>query len=580
MRTNAHPILLQAAALASAVLIMMLTACAPLVRTTSPAPATDARSRDTYFPHTSPDFYFYLLAAQLSINNGDWAGARDLYLNALELAPGSPYILLQLSHLAVILGEPDKAEEYCRFVLKQDPHFFEARRFLARLLSSQDQTGAAIAEYRLLLAERPDDEGTLLTLASLYSRLKQPEKALETLNELLAINAQSANAYFQLGAIYTDQGNTRAAEKAYLKAIELDPEFLPPRISLGALQEDAGEPERALRTYQEAADLMPGNRPVRAKIAYLLVKTGDLDAALAQYRNLLDTAGQFDEDIALRMGLIYFEQADFSRAAGMFGRITAHNPGNSQARYYLGHTLEKTLQFEEAVREFEAVAPDSDIFPQARIQIALLHSRAGDRHRTQQVLQDAIALKPENAALYHALAVAHAELQDYQAAIAALQQAIERDSGDEDLYYYLGHLYEKAGMFDESIAAMRSVLALNADSADALNFIGYLFADRGIRLREARTMIKKALALKPDDGYILDSLGWVYFRMGRFKKALHYLERAHERVPEDPTIAEHLGDVWQQLNKSDKARELYRRALERDPDRQSAQEKINNLEKE
>jgi len=576
MQITTHTILMQTATLAQAVLITMLAACAP-IRSAGPVEAKGVQTRD-YFPQDSADFYFYLLAAQMSINSGDWSGARDLYLSALELAPGSPYILLQLSHLAVILGEPDKAEEYCRFVLQQDPHFFEARRFLARLLSSQDQTAAALAEYRLLLAERPGDEETLLALASLYSRQNQPEKALEAINDLIGVKPDSATAYFHLGTIYADLGKTAPAREAYLRSIELDPEFLPVRISLGGLQEEAGETALALRTYQEAADLMPDNRPVRIKIAYLQVKTGDLDAALAQYGSLLDTAAGFDEDIALRMGLLYFEQADFARAETMFRRIIEHNPGNSRARYYLGHTLGKAQKFEEAALEFQAVAPDSDSFPQARIQLAFMRARDGDRHGAQQVLQEAISLQPEDATLYQALAVAHAELKDYPAAIAALQKAIERDTTDEDLYYYLGHLYDKAGMFDESIAAMRSVLARNADNADALNFIGYLYAERGLRLREARTLIKKALELKPDDGYIMDSLGWVYFRMGRLKKALHYLERAHERVPEDPTIAEHLGDVWQRLDKPEKALELYRRSRELAPDRPGVQEKINTLD--
>jgi tetratricopeptide (TPR) repeat protein len=125
---------------------------------------------------------------------------------------------------------------------------------------------------------------------------------------------------------------------------------------------------------------------------------------------------------------------------------------------------------------------------------------------------------------------------------------------------------------------MREVLAINSNNADALNFIGYLYAERGIHLREARILIKKALAVKPDDGYILDSLGWVYYKMESYKKARTYLEQAHRLVPDDPTIAEHLGDAYNRLNKTEKALELYRRALELAPGAQAVQQKINDLE--
>ncbi|RPJ04088.1 MAG: tetratricopeptide repeat protein, partial [Deltaproteobacteria bacterium] len=377
---------------------------------------------------------------------------------------------------------------------------------------------------------------------------------------------------------YADRGDTAKAEAAYRKAIELDPEFLPARINLAGMQEAAGDLALAIQTCEEISDLVPNNQLVHSKLAYLYTKTGNLDAALSHYQYLLDTAPQFDEEIALKIGLLYFEQENFADAEILLRRITGENPGNQHAHYYLGHTLVKTLKPEEAAQAFQAVKTDSDLFPQARIQLAFIYSQAGDMHGAQQVIQETIALRPDDVSLYHALAIVHAEKKDYQSAIAALQKAIEHDSASEDLLLYLGHLYEKAGMFNESIAAMREVLAINSNNADALNFIGYLYAERGIHLREARILIKKALAVKPDDGYILDSLGWVYYKMENYKKALTYLEQAQRLVPDDPTIAEHLGDVYTRLNKTGKALELYRRALELAPDKQAVQQKINDLE--
>jgi len=240
--------------------------------------------------------------------------------------------------------------------------------------------------------------------------------------------------------------------------------------------------------------------------------------------------------------------------------------------------LEKMLKPEEAIQAFQTIEKDSDIYSQARTQIAFIQNQGGNTQQAYQTLQDVIVLRPNDASLYHALAIVHAENKDYLAAIEAVNKTIEHGGTKEDMLYYLGHLYEKAGMFDESIAEMRKVLAINSNNAGALNFIGYIYADRGIHLREAKSLIKKALAIKPDDGYILDSLGWVYFKMGKHKKALKYLEKANRIVPDDPTIAEHLGDVFHQLQQKEKALEWYRRSLELAPDKQAIQQKINTIE--
>jgi len=543
-----------------------------------PSPGEQVQDRPDSFPKHSTAFYFNLLAAQMGINSGDWTKARDFYHNALKQAPDSAYIMLQLSKLSMLLKDQDSAEEYCRQALQHDPYFIDARLFLARILGRRNKTEEAIAEYTLLLAEKPDDEETLTDLAALYAQDKQTEKALDVIKKILTVNPNSAIAYFHKGSINADQKDTEAAEAAYKQSIKINPGFMQARINLAGLYEKAGNTDLAIRTYREITILMPGHRPVQAKLAYLYIKNGDIDAALSQYQQLLATAPQFDEDIALKIGLIHFEQENFTDAEILFERIIEHNNENQHAQYYLGQTLTRAQQPEKAARAFQAIKPDSDLFPKARIQIAFIHGQSGDFNAAQQVLQEAIKLKPADISLYHALAIAQAENKDYQGAILTLQKALEYEPAAEYLLFYLGHLYEKAGQFDESIAAMRTVLSINAQNADALNFIGYLYAERSIHLREAKKLIKKALKIKPDDGYILDSLGWVYFKMERYKKAHTHLERAHRLVPDDPTIAEHLGDVCRKLNRPEDALAYYRKAREKAPDNKTVQQKIQLLE--
>jgi Flp pilus assembly protein TadD len=126
-------------------------------------------------------------------------------------------------------------------------------------------------------------------------------------------------------------------------------------------------------------------------------------------------------------------------------------------------------------------------------------------------------------------------------------------------------IYDKQGDFGKTEAEMKEVIRLNPNHADALNYLGYSFADRGIRLQEALEMIRKAMDLKPNMGYITDSLGWAYYKLGEYEKAAAELEKAGRLTPEDPTITEHLADTYLKLGRTGKALESYERALRLDP---------------
>jgi tetratricopeptide (TPR) repeat protein len=134
--------------------------------------------------------------------------------------------------------------------------------------------------------------------------------------------------------------------------------------------------------------------------------------------------------------------------------------------------------------------------------------------------------------------------------------------------------------FDKMTAEMKEVLRLNPNHADALNYLGYSYSERGIHLDEALKLIQKAMALKPNMGYITDSLGWVYYKLGDYERAMTELERANQLTPDDSTISEHLADGYLKLNRIEKATEFYEKALKLDtnPDqKERLKKKIKEL---
>ncbi|MBU2228533.1 MAG: tetratricopeptide repeat protein, partial [Proteobacteria bacterium] len=177
------------------------------------------------------------------------------------------------------------------------------------------------------------------------------------------------------------------------------------------------------------------------------------------------------------------------------------------------------------------------------------------------------------------LAALYEEQKSFLTAEEIIREGLKNNPASVDLQYSLGVLFEKTDRFDESIAAMREVLRVEPDHADALNFIGYLYADRGINLDEAEQMIHKALDLKPGNGYIIDSLGWVSFRKDRLQEAIRYLREAAEILPEDAAILEHLGDVYVRTGEIQEAVETYRRAIRFNPQNETLKKKLEDLVK-
>jgi tetratricopeptide (TPR) repeat protein len=166
-------------------------------------------------------------------------------------------------------------------------------------------------------------------------------------------------------------------------------------------------------------------------------------------------------------------------------------------------------------------------------------------------------------------------------AIALIREGLAIDPENVALLFELGVIYDRLNKTDLAVEQMEAILILNPEHADALNYLGYTYADKGINLDEAEVMIKKALEYKPDNGYIIDSLGWLYFRQGHFEDALIQLKRAVALIPDDPIVLEHLGDIYMQMNDPVKALAYYKQALEKkDTDKKSLQEKIDRLNQE
>jgi tetratricopeptide (TPR) repeat protein len=197
-----------------------------------------------------------------------------------------------------------------------------------------------------------------------------------------------------------------------------------------------------------------------------------------------------------------------------------------------------------------------------------------------------LAANPDVIEFYDMYASFFEYKKDYKRALSIIADGIKRYPSDEKLLYFEGALFDKMGDRRKSIINMKKILEINASNAHALNFLGYTYAELGENLDEAESLVEKALSLRPNDGYIEDSLGWVYFKKGKVDKAIERLQKAAETQADEPVIYEHLGDVYKFKKDYGKAIEMYKKAVtlsleKKDQDSEKKLEgKIASAEKE
>jgi tetratricopeptide (TPR) repeat protein len=274
------------------------------------------------------------------------------------------------------------------------------------------------------------------------------------------------------------------------------------------------------------------------------------------------------------------EQGKLDQAILEFNFVLAANPKEDRVRYYLGAAYVEKDAFDQAVSEFKKIPPESTLYADSRRNIALILRKQNKTEEAIRILEESIQAKPNDGDLYMILAAVYEKEDRLEKALSSLKKGLETNQNNVDIHFQLGALYDKMGDFGKMDVEMREVLRLNPNHADALNYLGYSYSDRGIHLEEALKLIQKAMELRPNMGYITDSLGWIYYKLGDYERAVIELEKANQLTPDDSTITEHLADGYLKLSRVEKAVEFYERALRLDPkpdQKERLQKKIKEL---
>jgi tetratricopeptide (TPR) repeat protein len=541
-------------------------------RLPEPRPPSMVRSfAGTLIPgyYVSPGAYQHYIQAQLLSNDGRAEEAAEELRHSLASDGASPYLRSRLAEELLNLGRIDEAREEVEAALHLDPQFPEAYVDLAKVkLRLGDGNGAEVALKRALEIDRGCEEA-YLSLVGLYRERGHDAKVEETWREMVRHLPGSAVAHQALGRAAQSRGDVRAAETSFVRALELDPSLLDARVELAQLLQGEGRFVDAATQLEQA-----WQRSGDVKLVELIVRLDVASGREAQARELIDRlddeGGGNERRIMVGWLRLAAHQPERARA---LGEELLRGGESAGARLLTGAALEALGKVEDALAQLRKVPPQARQFGKAQERLGVLLRDNGRYREAIDLLAKAIQSVAGDApgsdvtdALNGILAGVHERAGDRAQGIKVLESALNRRPQSEALTFALGNAYSRSGDWERAVETVQKILKRDPDSVQALNFIGYVFAEHGVKLEEAQRLLTRAVALKPADGGIVDSLGWLYVKLGRLDEAERLLTRADRLAPEDPEILGHLGELY--VKRADRVRaiESYKRALAHHPE--------------
>ena len=460
----------------------------------------------------------------------------------VELEPDSTDARQTIAALLVNMGKLDAAR----------PH-------LEKLLASEkDSIGNAFMQLNQLLSRNTDKAATL----QLIQRLSQPYKDVPEVHFAISQAAWFANQH------------PLAAEEMQ-RALALRPGWEIAAVHNGRILQRASSAD-ASEFYQDYLKKYPAANEVRIAYARLLIADNHADLAREQLQWLLEKNPE-DAEITLAIGLLATEMGDFDTTEKSFNKALSLGYKDTNAvHFYLGQIYEETKRPDMAMQSYQMVKSGGRYLP-AQIRYADLLALKGHLKEAREHLQKLPAANDQQAA--H-LILAEAQIlrrsKAHKEVFDLLNDGLKKLPDYPELLYDRALAADKLGKFNIVEQDLRKLIKLKPDNAHAYNALGYSLAERGAQLPEALKLIRKAVELSPEDPYIMDSLGWVYYRMGNFVEGLNYLNLAFAARP-DPEIAAHLGEVLWAKGAKDDAKDIWRYALEKDPDNDILLETLQRL---
>ncbi|MEW6520900.1 MAG: tetratricopeptide repeat protein [Thermodesulfobacteriota bacterium] len=511
-------------------------------------------------PADSACAYFYFLWGQSAEAEEKYDEAMEAYEKALVCDPGAVHVDQKLAVLLFNMGKKELAVVQLEKMIADDPTNLQNRQLLGNIYSSMGQNDQARGVYEGILKVAPDNPQALLMLGALHASDRDFLQAQKMLERLVEVDDRSFDGYRYLAKLYRELNYYDKAVEAYDKALTLN---WSPMLAYEAadLYEYRQQYDQAAAIFRRLLEEDEANAKIRGRLARLYIIQGKVDEALAELEELKNyTSDTAVVDLAI--GRVLLDEKRYPEAIALFEKMLKEDENKDVARSMLALTYYESGEMEKAKRILREVPVTSKDYEESILMLAQILLGEKDNQRAATLLRNVIdGAETRRPSFYFLLANLLREEGDPEAGRQVFEQAVLDFPDNPRVFFEYGLYNDRIGRLDDAVARMEQVLAITPDDAYALNYVGYTWADKGINLEKALEYIKRAVDLKPEDGFVRDSLGWVYYKMARYEEAVKELEAAAAMQPEDPTIQEHLGDAYQKAGELQKAIEAYGRAV-------------------
>jgi len=557
----------------------LLLGCASQSPVTPQSSATEGQA-DTAAPAVElperpfPDDSIYpLLLAEFALRRREYDVALQQYMaQAPQLR--DPGVSAHTTHLAQFMAKEQAALEAVQLWVELEPDSVEANNTLSILLIRQGRAVDALPHMARLA--RQGEKVNFPALLSGFGNLGpgQQQALVSGIHELAMEFPSNVQLLLTQAMVRAETEEFEPALESLQQLFELEPNqsqaaLLEARILLA---QNAPRPYARLERILEEN---PQDTQIRLQYARLLTAT-DMRAAQTQFE-LLSEQSPRDGELLLSLALVNRETGDADAAKAYLRQLLALEQHVDEAHYYLGRFAEEEGDLEAALREYKQVDEGRELLvATSRASVILIdEGRIADNSAW---FDDVRQRHPEQAEqLYGIEADLLTRGGELNAAAVLLDQALAQMPDASTLRYARAMLAEARGDLTAMESDLKSIIAAEPDNATALNALGYTLANRTARVEEAYALISKALALEPDEPAILDSMGWVLYRMNRNDEALAYLTRAYAAFP-DPEVAAHLGEVLWITGDTDNALLVWQGGLMKDPENAVLVETLQRLQ--
>ncbi len=513
---------------------------------------------------TDPDVMYHVMAGELALQNGQAEAAVPHFSEAARKSRNVE-IIERAARVADFANDAKVGTEMAQLWIAVAPQSLDARQIYSNALLRSGKIDAAVHEMEVIILLIEGDKQIFSRLASQLSREKNQDAAIEVMDRLAKRYPDNAYVQIAFAQLATRFGRLPLALTEIDAALKLKPDWPDALVLRAHVLQMSNKFDEALALYTDALKgSFADNFTVRMSYARLLLDLKMFNEAHEQYSKLAEQEPE-NGDVVYAAALLSMQTNHFEQAEKLLLHLLKLQERTSETSYYLGQIAEKSNRLDEALDWYDQVGP-GEFYLNARMRKATIMARQG-------LVDDALSLlhtvrtatAQEQMQVFMVEGDIQLEAGNSARAFEIYDRALKDMPENSNLLYARALAAEKLDRLDITEQDLRSILKTEPDNVQALNALGYTLADRTERFHEALTFIQRALTLEPKDAAIIDSMGWVQYRMGNHIEAIQYLQKALE-ISHDSEIAAHLGEVLWSAGKKDEAIAVFNEARKSFPD--------------